>query len=446
MENRQTPINADVVRRRLAASGLKDLGKASIRELKKLVDQIETDTGEKFVRMEMGIPGLPALQVGVDAQIQALKDGVAAIYPDIQGTAPLKREIARFAKLFLDLEVNPEYCIPTVGSMMGGMACFLTVNRMWADREGTLFLDPGFPVQKQQCKLLGHGYRSFDMYEHRGPKLRAKLESCLQDGKVSSILYSSPNNPSWICLTDEELQIIGELATKYNVVVIEDLAYFGMDFRKDYGQPGQAPYQPTVAKYTDNYILLISSSKAFSYAGERIGVMVVSSKVWDMRSPDLLRYFSSDQFGYALLFGTIYALSSGTSHSAQCALAAMLKAVNDGEVDFVEIAKEYGEKAKVMKRLFTENGFNIVYDRDLDQPVADGFYFTVAYPGLQGGELLAELLHYGISAITLDITGSERTEGLRACTSLISRTQFPVLEDRLGRFHADHPVPAAVLG
>jgi len=323
--------------------------------------------------------------------------------------------------------------------MMGGMACFLTVNRMWADREGTLFLDPGFPVQKQQCKLLGHSYRSFDIYDYRGPKLRAKLEAELADGKVSSILYSSPNNPSWICLTEEELRTIGELATKYGVVVIEDLAYFGMDFRKDYGKPGQAPYQPTVARYTDNYLLLISSSKAFSYAGERIGVMVVSTKVWEMRSKDLLRYYNSEQFGTALLFGTIYSLSSGTSHSAQCALAAMLKAVNDGEVDFVEMVREYGEKAKVMKRLFVDNGFHIVYDKDLEEPVADGFYFTVAYPGLTSGQLLGELLRYGISAITLDITGSDRIEGLRACTSLISRAQFPALEARLRQFRADHP-------
>lgn len=79
MENRQTPIDADIVRRRLAASGLNNLAQASIREIKKLVDQIEADSGQKFVRMEMGIPGLPALQVGVDAQIQALKDGVAAV-------------------------------------------------------------------------------------------------------------------------------------------------------------------------------------------------------------------------------------------------------------------------------------------------------------------------------------------------------------------------------
>jgi hypothetical protein len=168
-------------------------------------------------------------------------------------------------------------------------------------------------------------------------------------------------------------------------------------------------------------------------------MMVVSSKVWEMRSKDLLRYYSSDQLGHSLVFGAVYGISSGTSHSAQYALAAILEAVNDGKIDFVAIAREYGEKAKVMKRLFTENGFRIVYDRDLDAPLADGFYFTLSYPGMSGSQLLTELIHYGISAITLSITGSDHPEGLRACTSLVRREQFPLLEERLKQFHADHP-------
>jgi aspartate/methionine/tyrosine aminotransferase len=378
--------------------------------------------------------------VGVDAQVEALKKGVAAIYPDIQGIPELKTEIARFVKLFLDITVDPEHCLPTVGSMMGGLACFMTLNRMHADREGTLFIDPGFPVQKLQCRILGQGYQTFDVYEHRGPKLREKLLSYLKTGKVSTIMYSNPNNPSWICFTDEELRIIGELATEYDVIVVEDLAYFGMDFRKDYSRPGQAPYQPTVAKYTDNYALLISSSKAFSYAGERIAMLVLSDALWDKKAPDLKRFYSSDQVGNALVFGTIYALSSGTSHSAQYALAAILKAVNDGTLNFVDYVKEYGEKAKVMKKLFIENGFQIVYDKDLGDPIADGFYFTISYPGLSGDELLKELMYYGISAIALATAGSEHTEGLRACTSLIQRSEFPVLEVRLKQFRADHPL------
>ncbi len=56
---------------------------------------------------------------------------------------------------------------------------------------------------------------------------------------------------------------------------------------------------------------------------------------------------------------------------------------------------------------------------------------------MTGGELLHRLIHYGISAITLKNTGSER-EGLRACVSHVSRDQFGDLEKRLKQFHADH--------
>jgi hypothetical protein len=102
--------------------------------------------------------------------------------------------------------------------------------------------------------------------------------------------------------------------------------------------------------------------------------------------------------------------------------------------------REYGAKAKIMKDLFLSSGFKIVYDKDLDEPLADGFYFTISYPGLSGQELLKELLSYGVSAITLDITGSDRHEGLRACVSEVSRDQFKVLEYRLKSFMEDHPV------
>ena len=93
-----------------------------------------------------------------------------------------------------------------------------------------------------------------------------------------------------------------------------------------------------------------------------------------------------------------------------------------------------------MKKLFNDYGFHIVYDKDEDKPLADGFYFTIAYPGFSGADLIEELVYYGISAISLAITGSERLEGLRACVSLVSREQFPDLEERLKRFKADHPV------
>jgi len=435
-----TPIDFKIVTDKIQELNVPVVGKATIREIKRLVDNIESASGKKFIRMEMGVPGLPPAQIGTDAEIAALQRGVAAIYPDIDGIPPLKKEVSLFVKNFLDIDVDPAGCIPTVGSMQGGFACFMTLSKMHKEKDTTLFIDPGFPVHKQQHKVMGLKFDSFDVYEYRGEKLRAKLESYFAKGNIHSVLYSNPNNPSWICFTDEELQIIGDLANKYNVVILEDLAYFGMDFRKDYSKPGQAPYQPTVAKYTDNYILLISSSKAFSYAGQRIGMMVISNKLFNTEADDLLRNYSSNQFGRAMIFGSVYSLSSGTAHSAQYALAAILKAANEGKFNFVEEVKEYGEKAKIMKKLFLDNGFKIVYDKDIDKPIADGFYFTIMYPGFDGPDLIEELLYYGISAISLSITGSEHTEGLRACVSLVMRTQFPDLEYRLKKFHEHHPI------
>jgi len=437
---KDTPIPSSIVKEKISESGLQNVGKATIREIVKLVNEIEDASGQKFIRMEMGVPGLKPSEFGTNAEIEALKRGVAQKYPMIDGVPELKAEISRFVKNFINIDVDKKCCIPTVGSMQGGMASFLITNRCNAQKDTVLFIDPGFPVQKQQLKVLGMKYETFDVYNFRGPKLKEKLEGYLKQGNISTILYSNPNNPSWICFTDNELKTIGELATKYDTIVIEDLAYFAMDFRKDLSKPGEPPYQASVANYTDNWLMLISSSKAFSYAGQRIGSLVISNKLFSRRFPDLKRYFSSDEFGYAMIYGAVYSLSSGTSHSAQFGLAAMLKAANDGQFNFVDEVKTYGERAQIMKKLFTSNGFKIVYDMDEDKPLADGFYFTISYPGFSGEELIEKLLYYGISAISLAITGSERTEGLRACVSQTHPNQFNDLEFRLKQFNENHPI------
>jgi len=434
----QTPIDHNLVRRKIEESKLKNVGKASIREIKALINSIEKDCNTKFIRMEMGVPGLPASRIGVNAQTKALQSGIASVYPDIEGLPELKNEISRFINLFLDIDVNPKNCIPCTGSTNGSFISFLTAARMYEDKDTTLFLDPGFPVHKMQLKVIGLNQTNLDVYDYRGDRLRAKLEEILSNGNISTILYSNPNNPSWICFSEKELKIIGELSQKYGVVVLEDLAYFNMDFRKSYSNPGMPPFQPTVGRYCEDYILLISSSKIFSYAGERIGALAISNHLFDTNSPHLLKYYSSENFGHALVYGGAYAVSAGVTHSTQYALYALLKATNDGEHRFIDEVKVYGERAKIAKKIFLDNGFKIVYDMDDGEPIADGFYFTVSYDGFSGDELIEELLYYGVSAISLSTTGSTRKEGIRACVSFISNEQMPELQNRLKIFHENH--------
>jgi hypothetical protein len=182
--------------------------------------------------------------------------------------------------------------------------------------------------------------------------------------------------------------------------------------------------------------MLISGSKALAMLVS-IAVVAISDK-YTIAPIQPNTTFWLRKFGYTFVLRIIYALSSGATHSSQYALAAMLKAANDGKFNFVEEVKEYGNRAAKMKKMFLEAGFKIVYDKDLDEDIADGFYFTISYPGLSGGELVKELLYYGISAISLDNTGSKRSEGLRACVSQIREDKMSDLFERLQIFKQNH--------
>ena len=397
----ETPIKKEIVDGLVQELGINDFAKATIREVKQVAAKAEKASGVEFIKMEMGIPGLPAAQVGVDAQIKALEQGIAHSYPDIQGAPVLKQEASRFVKAFIGLDVASECCVPVTGSMQGTFASFLTCSQADKRKDTVLFIDPGFPVQKMQLQVQGVKYETFDVYDYRGEKLAPKLESYLCKGNICAIVYSNPNNPAWICLNESELKAIGELATKYDSIVMEDLAYFAMDFRKDLSVPFQPPYQPSVGRYTENYMLLISGSKAFSYAGERIGVVCISNKLFHRHYTDLA------------------------------------KAASDGTYNFRKEVMVYGERARKLKEIFCRYGFHIVYDKDLDVPVADGFYFTIGYKGMTSGQLALELMYYGVSAICLITTGSHQ-EGLRVCTSFIEDHQYAQLEERMKIWKQNH--------
>lgn len=434
---KQTPIDPKLIDSLVGELGINDFAKATIREVKLVAARAEKQSGVEFIKMEMGIPGLPAAKIGVEAQMKALGNGIANLYPDIQGLPELKNEASRFVKAFIGIDIAPEGCVPVCGSMQGTFASFLTCSQADSKKDTVLFIDPGFPVQKMQLQVMGVKYETFDVYSYRGERLGEKLESYLKQGNICAIVYSNPNNPSWICLNEEELKSIGQLATQYDAIVMEDLAYFAMDFRRDLSKPFLPPYQPTVGRYTDNYILLISGSKAFSYAGERIGVTCISDKLFHRHFDELAARYGGLTFGPVFSTRMLYALSSGTSHSAQYAMAAMLRAASNGEYDFRSEVSVYGKRAHQLKEIFLRHGFHIVYDKDLDEPVADGFYFTIGYKNMSSGQLAYELMSYGVSAICLVTTGSDQ-EGLRVCTSFIEDHQYAQLEERMSIWEENH--------
>ena len=433
-------FSEEIVEKAAQECKVADLSRATIGEVLLVAQYLEKETGIPFIRMDQGSPGLPVNQAGVEAEKAALDRGVGSQYPAAAGVPELKQEASRFVKAFLNVDISPRSCVPTVGSVAGSYGSFIACTQRIPGKNKVLFIDPGFPIQKSQLRIIGADWVEFDIYQYRGAALREKLESMLQAGDIAAIVYSNPNNPAWICLEEEELAIIGELATKYDAIVMEDLAYFCMDFRRDMGHPFEPPYPPTVAKYTDNYILMLSSSKIFSYAGQRMALICISDKLFERHYPALAeRYKDAGVFGQTLIASILYMITSGCTASTQYAYAEMLRLSTEGKINFVEDTREYARRAEKMKKIFTDNGFHVVYDKDVTQEVGDGFFFTIGYGNMSGGDLLKELLYYGVSSINLSTTGSDQ-QGVRACTSRMRDELYEVMEERMKAFNEDHPI------
>ncbi len=438
----ETPLDYKIVSEAIEKMNLGDFSQATIRDIQALSRVLEEKTGQPVIHLEMGVPGLQPSEIALKAEQDALANGCATIYPPNGGIPRVKNAASRFIRAFIGLDIEPLCCIPTTGSMQGTFATFTAWKHAFATEarglEPTvLFIYPGFPVQTTQCEIIGLNYIGLDIHDYRGTALIRKLEEILSQHNICGIVYSNPNNPSWVCFNEEELKGIGHLATQHDFIVLEDLAYFAMDFRRDLSHPFEAPYQVTVGKYTDNYILSISGSKAFSYAGQRAGVCCISNTLYHRVYSTLQEKFGVGEFGNFFANRLLYTFSSGTTHSVQHALAALMESACDGAYNFLEDVKEYGRRARFMKDVLLNNGFYLVYDNDLGAPLADGFYFTVQYPGMNDLELTRMLMYYGIAVYPLDTMGSTQ-QGVRICTSFFADNQHDLFRQRIEAFHANH--------
>ena len=182
-----------------------DLENATIGEILLVASALEERTGIPFIRMDQGSPGLPPNRIGIEAEKAALDSGIVSQYPAAAGVPVLKEQASRFVKAFLDIDISARSCIPTTGGVAASFASFIACTQRLRGKDKVLFVDPGFPIQKSQLRILGIDWVSFDIYGFRGYRLKEKLESMMSSGDIAAIVYSNPNNPAWIVWISERI-------------------------------------------------------------------------------------------------------------------------------------------------------------------------------------------------------------------------------------------------
>ena len=414
----------DVIDETLERAGI-DFQELDIQELWKQIGCLQETLGVEYVRMDFGVPGLLPPYVAIRAHLQAISTVVAPMtYPPSEGTIELKQAASAFLKSFLELDIKAEHCLPTCGATQAAFIAQAIAGRRYSTKTKVLHLEPGYPPIKEQTRFLGLESCGIDVFGCRGARLIDRLRTTCETGDVAAIAWSSPNNPTANTLSEKELQGIGELCDQYDIIAIEDAAYLCMSRRSS------PPRAASVAHFTDRFFLLLTASKMFSYAGERVGLLVTSSALAGRSYEPLRRFFGCTNVGQAIR-RSIFNLTAGAPHSAQLAVAAALNAASSGEYQLVEALSEYGRRALELRQILVQNGFRLLYTDVEDD---HGFYLTFTYPGLSSTRLLRELLYHGITALPLSLFGSSHPDGLRACVGLLSPKDMARLKQRIRSF------------
>ena len=118
-------FSEELVAEAAKACHVADLSHATIGETLLVAQYLEQKTGIPFIRMDQGSPGLPANQYGIEAEKRALDSGIASQYPAAAGIPELKQAAAEFVKAFMNIDISPRACIPTVGSVAGSFGGFI---------------------------------------------------------------------------------------------------------------------------------------------------------------------------------------------------------------------------------------------------------------------------------------------------------------------------------
>ncbi len=113
-----------------------------------------------------------------------------------------------------------------------------------------------------------------------------KIEQCIKNNSITSLLINFPNNPSGDVLTEEEMTELAELARRRNFIFFSDEVY---NFIRYKGKP-----QSMLAFAPERTVVISSASKEYLIPGARVGYVLSAEETFtNSWMPKMIRSFSS---------------------------------------------------------------------------------------------------------------------------------------------------------
>lgn len=187
-------------------------------------------------------------------------------YKAVQGISPLLERIAHKLHTENNIKVDTQaQVVVTAGSNMGFMNAVLAITQPGDEiiLQTPYYFNHEMAIAMASCKAVC--VSTDDQYQLR----LSAIEAAITD-RSRAIVTISPNNPTGAVYPPEDLAAVNRLCQEHNLYYISDEAY-------EYFTYGQAQHvsPATFDSEGEHTISLFSLSKAYGFAGWRIGYMVI---------------------------------------------------------------------------------------------------------------------------------------------------------------------------
>ncbi len=188
------------------------------------------------------------------------------------GAQNFREALARKQEHFSRMQVDPDQeIVVTCGSTEAMMASMLTVCN---PGDKVVVFSPFYENYGADAILSG----AEPIYVPLNPPDFCfdpdVLEAAMRQEGVKALILCNPSNPSGKVFTREELQIIAELAIRYDIYVITDEVYEHILYK-----PYTHTYMAALPGMRQRTIICSSLSKTYSITGWRLGYVIASPEI-----------------------------------------------------------------------------------------------------------------------------------------------------------------------
>lgn len=275
--------------------------------------------GKDVVGFGAGEPDFNTPQNICDAAITAINDGFTK-YTPASGTNELKEAISKKFKSFNHLDYAPEQIVISNGGKHSLTNIF------------TVLINPGDEViipapfwlsYPEIVKLAGGVPVVITTTKEQNFKLTAKdLEEAITD-KTKAVVINTPNNPTGMLYTEEELRAIADVVVKKDIYVVADEMYENLV----YGEQQHVSIASFGKEIYDRTITCSGLAKSYAMTGWRIGYTGSSKEI-------------------AKMMGSVQ--SHQTSNPNSIAQRAAVEALNGPQDSVAKMHAEFDKRRKYM--------------------------------------------------------------------------------------------------